>query len=477
MKNIALVGVGPHARKIYYPLLEKYQAQFNIHLSLVIDLEDQRSKIERFILESNLKPEKSIYLDNNDHNRLGDKLDPIAEKELDLLVSQRRIDGIIIATEPKAHNIYLKWATDNNIPILLDKPITSPVGSNVDIESSKKVYRDFLEIEQMVKKSKGRCYVSVQRRSHDGYIFIRDYLNDFIKQYGVPISYFDSYFADGTWTMPNEFEKENHPYKYGYGKLMHSGYHGVDLFSWITELNDQVVDKKPNQARLYVNSFSPVDFFHQINQQNYEKLFGKSENITSFFEKYQEENFKNYGELDVFIMLQLLRDNKVVTTGSITLQQNSFSRRAWLDLPEDTYKGNGRLRHERQNIQVSNLLNIQVHTYQAYEARNRATESIEGVGNEHHFDIYLFRNSGLVGGKNFEKIDFGQDMKKKNEDDIYYMGHNEKGKDNILLKFLNNEEDNSELSQQDRTNKILAKVCEALAAGRNNNIPYVTFEI
>ena len=47
----------------------------------------------------------------------------------------------------------------------------------------------------------------------------------------VPLSYADIYHADGMWVMPHEWERDNHAYKYGAGKLLHSGYHFVDLLA------------------------------------------------------------------------------------------------------------------------------------------------------------------------------------------------------------------------------------------------------
>ena len=80
--------------------------------------------------------------------------------------------------------------------------------------------------------------VQCQRRYHDGYLFIVDYLRKFIKDFGIPLTYIDILHGDGCWVLPNEFfERENHPYKYGYGKLMHSGYHFVDLLAWLLKLN------------------------------------------------------------------------------------------------------------------------------------------------------------------------------------------------------------------------------------------------
>lgn len=475
MKNYIFVGLGPHARKIYYPFLEKYMDKFEINIPLVIDLEDQKEKILEFIKQKKLKPEKFVFLKNTPSNRLGSSLDSEAKSLMNDLLKNKKVDGIIISTEPKAHKIYIEWATMNNVNILLDKPITAPVGANMNLDAARQVYQDYMEIKEMVERSTSKCYVVVQRRGHDGYEMIWNYLDDFVKKYEVPISFIDSYFADGTWTMPNEFLKENHPYKYGYGKLMHSGYHSIDLLTWYEEINNNIKNKVPNQIRLYATKFSPNDFFLQINNDNYNKLFGKSEAMENFFKDYKEDDFNEFGELDIFVNAQFLKDKKVITSSNIVLQQNSFSRRAWLELPEDTYKGNGRLRHERQNFQVSNLLNIQVHSYQAYEARNRDIE-LTGVGNEHHFDVFIFRNAQLIGGKPFEKLEYGEYMKNLYKDN-YYMGHNEKGKDKIMLDFILNQPNSSELYNHNLTNKFLSKVCEALALGHEGKVPFITFEI
>jgi hypothetical protein len=59
------------------------------------------------------------------------------------------------------------------------------------------------------------------------------------------------------------------------------------------------------------------------------------------------------GELDCYHQIQVKQpvtrdvttgkpiDSRVITTGSLTLLQNGFSRRSWIDLPADPYKSNG----------------------------------------------------------------------------------------------------------------------------------------
>ena len=45
IRRVAIIGLGPHNRRIYYPQLERR----NIVVALVIDIEGQRESVESFI--------------------------------------------------------------------------------------------------------------------------------------------------------------------------------------------------------------------------------------------------------------------------------------------------------------------------------------------------------------------------------------------------------------------------------------------
>lgn len=475
MKNYIFVGLGPHAKRIYYPFLEKYQTQYDIRIKLLIELRDQREKVAEYLRARKLQPDKIIYLPNNEANRLGVTLDQAAQKQFDSLVQGEKITGLIISTEPKAHKIYANWALKNNINVLMDKPITAPLCPSTDIERARQIYEDYLDLKNLSSASKGKFYITCQRRNHQGYTFIKEYLKKFISEFAIPISYIDIYHADGAWSLPHEFGKENHPYKYGYGKLMHSGYHFIDLFAWLSQINSNLDELRPNSAKVYTMRFTPNDFFNQINESAYQKFFNQPA-TKDFYRNYKPEDYKHFGELDAYILLQLMRGEQVVTTGSINLQQNSFSRRGWFDLPVDTYKGNGRVRHERVNIQVSQFLNMQVHSYQSYELSKETTE-IGSVGNEDHFDILIFRNKKMVGGEAFSKISLGGEMKKQNHQDSYYLGHNEKARETTLLNFIEGRDDESELKHHEFTNQLLSNIYASMAQGTQTGNPQIIFKI
>ncbi len=463
MKNYIFVGLGPHAKRIYYPFLEKYQLSHGIHLKLLIELKNQALHVSSFLSQRKLQPEKIVYLADTSSNTLGTVLDPAAQSALEDAMKKSHIDGIIISTEPKAHKIYAAWALKNNINVLMDKPITAPLNMSTEIDAARRLYQDYRDLEAMRQQSKSKFYIVCQRRNHKGYVYIKDYLKKFVSDFSVPVSYIDIYHADGAWSLPHEFTKENHPYKYGYGKLMHSGYHFVDLFAWLAEVNSGIRRLTPDTCKIYTSRFTPNDFFNQIDDKAYEKLFHHP-TIADFYKTYQRSDYEGFGELDAYTSVQLLRDKNVITSGSINLQQNSFSRRGWFDLPEDTYKGNGRVRHERVNIQVSHFLNIQVHSYQAYEAKDFDGD-MGGAGSKDHFDIYIFRNTKLVGGEALSKISLGRLMREEDGGDAYYLGHNERAREITLLNFIEGENDESEFQYHDFTNKLLSQIYTSIAQG------------
>ena len=475
MKNYIIIGLGPHAKRIYYPFLEKYGNEYKVSIRLIVDLKSQSQKIKNYVKGRKIKPKEIFLLKDTKKVILGEHIPTTLLKKLNTICEKENIDGVIISTEPKAHKAYALWALSKNLNILMDKPITAPLNPSTNLKSTQKIYTDYIELLRKKNQSNSKFYIVCQRRNHLGFKIVKDYLKDFIRKFQIPISYIDIYHSDGVWNLPHEFKKENHPYKYGYGKLMHSGYHYIDLFAWIVELNNKILEKKADKGKVYTLKFSPNDFFNQINQADYAKIFGKTI-ISDFYKNYKTEAYNNYGELDAYILGQLIKDNKVITTASINLQQNSFSRRGWFDLPEDTYKGNGRLRHERINVQVSHFLNIQVHSYQSYEIGKKDVY-VDGAGNEDHFDIYIFRNSKIAGGRSFEKITLGETMKKENQNDRYYIGHNEKGREKTLRNFIEGNNDSSELENHNTTNKFLSNIYLSLAKGHQTDNSKVQFNL
>ncbi|EAU66515.1 hypothetical protein STIAU_1934 [Stigmatella aurantiaca DW4/3-1] len=355
------------------------------------------------------------------------------------------LDGVIISTEPRAHKRYVMWALQSGVHILLDKPITAPAHAASTEDVAQALWKDFEEIAQALAASRARLVVQAQRRMHAGYGFIKRYLDDFLQEYGVPVSFLDLYHADGMWVMPDEWDREHHAYKHRTGKLLHSGYHFVDLCSWLLESNQRA---KPaaRQLEFQVQTFEPKDFLALL-EGRYERLFGPEQVPTPV-------PVETHGEMDLTLMGRILTGETVQTLVSLQLLQNSFSRRASPAPPSDPYKGAGRVRHERMNLQVGPLLNLQVHSYQSYETRDHRVQPAYGPGHLDHFDVYVFRNSDAVGGPHFEKLEFGKAAQPA--------GHNEQARLALLEAFLQGHPSGSELEDHRRTNFWMSRIYQAI---------------
>lgn len=468
-RSIVLVGLGPHAKRIYMHYFNKY----GIVPKIIIELESKRNEVEEYLHDNKLKVQ-TVFVQDNYKN--AEELPIESKHELLKLIKEFHITHAIISTEPKAHFSYSRFFMKHNINTLIDKPITSPINVSNEPIMAKKIEMDFNYLLGLYQEMDQMCQIQCQRRWHPGYQFIRNTLKEVVETYGIPITSMDVYHCDGMWNMPDEFIfRENHPYKYGYGKLFHSGYHFIDLACWLMGVNKGLANKQADNVELYAAPIYPSDFMNIINQQDYQLLFQNSK-FDSVFENKMSFGFEQHGEIDFYSLMQFKEGNTPITTVTLNLLQNGFTRRSWVDLPEDTYKGNGRVRHERLNIQVGPLMNIQVHSYQSKEIKERGCEGNScDVGSLEHFDIYIFRNVDLIGGKPFEKISLN-DLAEVDASEKF-IGYNEQARESCLIEFLAGDMCTSEITDHATTIKVLSNAYLSLCNRKNNENPVIHFEI
>ncbi|HHK6556487.1 TPA: Gfo/Idh/MocA family oxidoreductase, partial [Streptococcus pneumoniae] len=166
------------------------------------------------------------------------KLPPQYEEVLKKKVVENNINKAIISTEPRSHKMYIDFCLNNGLDIMCDKPITTPLYTN-SFHGASLIMEEYQEMLDMFENSSSQMFeIQTQRRAHKGYIRIKEIISKVVSEYHVPINKITISHSDGTWSMPSETVfRENHPYKYGYGKLMHSGYHFIDLLSFFIEIN------------------------------------------------------------------------------------------------------------------------------------------------------------------------------------------------------------------------------------------------
>ncbi len=444
MKNVALVGIGPHSKRIYLPYFKKHK----VNLALVIDLNSQKETIKNYLQENGFKNTKIFTID--DLHKDDDYLPNEIYSNLLAVCNTLEITHLIISTEPKGHFMYLEFALKNNINVLTDKPIT--VTKNMtSLKSIEKVRKQYYDILELAKHSKGACKVMCQRQYHKGYEKIKEVLTNTVDQYQMPITNIDIFHSDGAWEMPHDLLKENHPYCYGYGKLFHSGYHFIDLLSDFIKINDSLGGNKSIvSGEVFSKVFTPNDEINILNIEDYKRLF-KNQEIPNYYEINSKPTFDKFGEKDYHGLLTFYNKNGfTITTANLNLLHNGVSRRSWIE-SKDFYKSNGRIRHERINIEIGHLLNIQVHSYQSKEICDR-TDDEEQIGGLEHFDIYFFNNP-LIDKEPFKEMHLGDMYSAKEKKE--FQGYNELSREIFLTNFLNNKDCKGDIRDQALAIEIL----------------------
>lgn len=419
---VVLVGLGPHARRIYL----RHLHELGTRITVAVELESMATTVTKHLPQARIVTVPAAERD-------AEMLSPAVAARLDAaLAGPSAADWrAVLATEPKAHLAYLRYFVARGTPVLVDKPITCPVGVISDLDQSALLQAHFDELAESTRAEPALVRVQCQRRYHPGYRWIRDLLGVTVSKWNVPITSIEVYHCDGMWNMPDELlTRENHPYKYGYGKLLHSGYHFLDLATWLLEANNNLEsERRADNCELYAVCVRPNDLRGVIRDQELKALFGDDAPVWG-----SEDLFAHHGELDVTSIVRFARGPRAVTDLTLNLRQTGFSRRAWPRLPADTYKGNGRVRHERLNVQIGPLLNVQVHSYQAYEVAERGAVDDTTCGGVEHFDIDVFRNAALIGGKPYERVRLTQ--LDGSSVSAGFIGYNEAARKRCLQSFL-----------------------------------------
>jgi len=351
-------------------------------------------------------------------------------------------------------------AINHDIDVLVDKPITAPILIDKD-ESYKKIYNDYLELSIAVQKHpKSNVIVIAPRRYHKGFTLVQHYLENFLKKYEIPITFIDIFHAEGQWNMPDEFfYRENHPYKYGYGELLHSGYHFVDLLCYFENINNNLAGMSCEKIKLASVHTTPYDFLHQINQQAYRNILNSS--YEKFYRKSSLNQLKKFGEVDLNAICQFIRGDAVITTGVLNLLQTSFSRRMQSSLPKDTYKNNGRVREEHIILQVGTLLCVLIDSNQTGETKD--------IGCNENFVIQFFRNAGLIGGQVYDKLEITDNTK---DIKLYQEARKE-----IILDWLEGNRSATNLLDHRETEYFITKLYESITNQNKGEMSFIQYQV
>jgi len=482
--NILLIGLGPHAKRIYYPICERDGKTYNIQLVYTVDLEEKRADITKYLAEKNNTSTQVYFIPPQDQTY--ERLSSAVKNQLNQIVRQFKIKGVIIATEPQVHKMYVAWALEQGLSVLMDKPISTHKHISTDLKIPQKLLTDYQELKTAYLSAK-RKYKRVlfslmaQRRWHSAFIKIKSLISEAFEKTNCPVTSIQTFHADGQWRLPSEIvDIDYHGYNQGFGKCSHSGYHFFDIVTWLIEAAESD-EKSIDNVDISTNFLRPYDYLYQINLKDYQNIFPNFKTQNKYSKGELLNLFKNYAEIDAFSSLAFKHNDRIQTLANVNLAHNSYSQRGWLSAKgKDLYKGNGRLRHESHFIEQGPFQAISFISYQSKEVDPTKMHGLYDVGGEYHLDIHVFRNSNLFPKwKTYEKISI-RDLNNKVMAGKS-RGHQEDARRQAVqefFKFLNGESiiPVSDLLDHERSTKLMTGVYQSATNKFNGKNPVVNID-
>ena len=455
MKKVGLIGIGWHARRVYVPWLSQARTRRALlqddqtpeYLWTVgVDLESAAPQILSALGETEVP---LLFSPTAAHEPIA----PEVLSQLEAMCRAGELDTLIISVDPIGRRGWIEWALRHDLDLLIDKPLTAPRHAQTYHDVSRALHRDVSEIHSALERSRSRLWIQAQRRFHHGYLMMRQLVEEVTAQSGVPITHLDISHADGMWVMPHEWDRDHHPYQHGWGKLLHSGYHFVDLAAWLMD-----ADQAPKNEALHMSlNATSVSAREQSARLRHQQMIKPPE-----LERLGDLSGERHGEVDLFVIGKLSEGQHARTTLNLQLMQSSISRRPSGDPPVDPYKGAGRIRHERVSVHVGPLLKIEVHSYQSHEVRDPNPQREYGPGHLDHFDLHIYR-SPLLDGPRFERREIGGALGVSSS---HHIGHNERARISLLETFLGGDERGSSLEEHIRTHELICAIYDQLGEER-----------
>ncbi|MDB5181400.1 MAG: sle [Candidatus Saccharibacteria bacterium] len=400
---IMLIGCGRHAFRNHLPvLMAKPEAWRRL---VIVDLRRRIDEISTSILAQYPDIGGKVEYLAVDANPLDFPFNARQVPEdingaLQAAADKHGVNRVIVATDPEYHVAYACWALQNDFNVLMDKPISAPTDLRTSTESIDQIYADYMHIYEALKAARKRkprlaCSILAQRRHHIGFQKVLSLIEEISSDYGVGVTAFQSLHSDGQWRPPLEMiSQDYHGYNRGYGKGMHSGYHGIDIVNYLVEESWRGNDLTP---AVHADFVYPDDYLAAFPSGAQYKILGTPVDDAQQRHIHDELSGKNklqYGEMSVNLSLGYKnKDGLKISAGTVSLMHDGVSQRHWASADGKELYKNGRVRHESHYFVSGPLQAIKVI---AYESDEKNQSDGVGVGETYNFDIHVFRNHGVM---------------------------------------------------------------------------------
>lgn len=437
--HLVIVGFGDVVSYKYLECIKDAIGRGELDAYSVVDIESQKDKVQKRIKSIGMKPENIFYLADTKDETIGlEDFLPIFTK----LKKDKSKLKVFISTEARAHEPYLKYCVENGIDSLVEKPVITPTDKD-GFFLPNKISSIMKKIIRKARYKNANHSVMTLGRYHRVY---NDEMVDVIKnkvlKYNAPITSFHLNTSSGVWNLYREYEsREDHPYKYGYGMLMHGAYHYIDLMVQFLELNKIVYPKM--DFILEVSSLAAYPEDQQIRiPKKYNELF------KDYPPNWAAKTRSNtYGETDIVSIFSLKdkKTRKVLTVGSIALEQTTPSIRSWDNIPENLYNKNGRVSCTNIEVQISTLYSIFGRSFKVPKKTGRKVVQVENFA-----EVKTRANASLLQDEEY------------NTDRVFNNFFNSNSNKKLMTAWFQGREDKSKLENHYPVMKVVQALAESL---------------
>ncbi len=264
---------------------------------------------------------------------------------------------VYIATEARAHLSYLSACVEAGIDCLVEKPVFAPLSKEGVFEPSG-ITSTMYRLIRQAEASRSQNSVMTLGRYHE---IFNDRFIDIIEveamRLASPVTSVHLQVSGGVWNRETEYQtRDDHPYKYGYGMMMHGAYHYLDILSQIIAINSRLVDGDSLDLELVAFGAFPRDQSQRL---------GPAVSALLDDGRVGPAELNHMGETDAIAAFRLTsaRTGRTVTLGSAAFEQTTPSMRHWSEFPEGEYNKNGRMSRVQLDAQLSTVLSAAVDVY------------------------------------------------------------------------------------------------------------------
>lgn len=357
--HLVVVGFDEIVVNKYLPCIARAIQNGRVDAYSVIDLESARATIERRVGRVDPRPRDVVYVPELD-GLSTERQARVINSAFRRLQVPGRPTMAYIATEVRAHEAYLRHCVEHDLASLVEKPVLAPmVDGHFEPTHISKILEELLDQER---RTPSRHSVMTLSRYHPIYNDrVISNLRRKMESWKAPLTSFHIRAAGGVWNRQCEYEtRADHPYKYGYGMMMHGAYHYVDLATQILTLNAAIFPDAQFKLELSAFGAFPTDQYVRVSQPCSDKLSDGGRRWSN-----EDSALSPFGETDVASTFRLVdvSSGRTVTLGTMSFEQTTPSVRNWKEFPPDLYNKNGRTSSVDLEAQLSTLYSTHVHCY------------------------------------------------------------------------------------------------------------------